>query len=106
MATRITTQKVVEEEVTLQSSMLDRLLEGETIASVASAIYVWSGVDAASAGVLSGSPSHSNGVISQLVVGGVAGVIYKVNLTATTSLANVLTNEVKLAVLDANPETI
>jgi hypothetical protein len=104
MATRITYSKTNTEDIQLQSSMIDRLLSGETIASVTSDIFVWSGVDAAPSAVLSGSPTHNNGVIFQDVVGGEVGVIYKILLSATTSLSNLYINELKLAVLNTMPE--
>ena len=103
MATRIFQQKFVDETIVMQSDMTDRLASGETIDTVSSSIIVWSGADPAADAVLSGSPSHADGVISQTVTDGLPGVIYKINLAANTSEGNLLINELKLAVLDTNP---
>lgn len=64
---------------------------GETISNAAASCAVWSGTDATPSAVLSGAPSASGNAIKQLVTGGVVGVIYLVQLVATTSANQVLT---------------
>lgn len=102
MATRVIQQKLVGETLVVETDMVDRLVSGETIATVASSIQVWSGTDPAAVSVLVGAPTHTGTVISQEVTGGLPGVIYKILLSANTSDGNLLINEVKLAVLDTN----
>jgi len=61
------------------------LAEGVTISGPATAISVHDGTDASAASVLSGAPTVSGTKVLQQVVGGVAGVTYKVRAQADAS---------------------
>jgi hypothetical protein len=76
---------------------------GETISGVSANCVVWSGTDASPTSVLSGAPAAVGNVVKQLVTGGVAGVIYLVQLVATTSVGQILTIGGYLSVVAAQP---
>lgn len=65
------------------TDMLEDL--GLTIQSQSVTISVISGVDAASAAMLSGSPQLSGNVVKQRVINGVAGVSYHLRCLVTLS---------------------
>jgi hypothetical protein len=66
------------------------VLAGETIASSTWTMTVLEGVDASPGSMLSGSPINAAAVASQLVVGGVAGVRYRLRVVATTSASRII----------------
>lgn len=100
MATRVIQKKFVEEALVISSDFSDRLAVGESVNAASSVILVFSGTDPDPELVLSGAATLANNVISQLVIDGLPGVIYKVLMTATTTAGNILINELKLAVTD------
>lgn len=61
------------------------LTAGQSISGATATASVWAGVDADPAAVLSGSPTVSGLIVTQGLTGGVAGVIYKVQIAATAS---------------------
>lgn len=75
----------------------------ETISLAVANCVVWSGTDAAPTSVLTGGTTISGGLVTQLVTGGVAGVIYAVQMVATTSVGQVLTISGFLAVVPGQP---
>jgi hypothetical protein len=67
------------------------LASGETISTQSVAASVWSGVDANPSAIVSGSATASGAIVKQLIAGGVAGVIYTLTCTITTSLGQTRT---------------
>lgn len=61
------------------------LATGQTISSATAVASVWAGVDANPSAILSGLPTVSGLVVSQKLTGGVAGVIYKLRVSAVAS---------------------
>lgn len=61
------------------------LTAGQTISSATVAASVWAGVDPTPSAILSGLPTVSGLVVSQKLTGGVAGVIYKLRVSAAAS---------------------
>ena len=72
---------------------------GETISLATSTVEVVSGTDASPTAILVGSPSINGQVVSQRISGGLDGVIYRIQVTATTSATNVFTIVADLPVL-------
>jgi hypothetical protein len=73
-----------------QFNFAANLAPAETISSVSSVCTVYSGVDASPSSVLSGLPTFSGTIATQVVQGGVQGVIYNILVTAVTSLGQTL----------------
>lgn len=92
--------KLVGETITLTCfDFASRLQVGETLSSAVCTVSVFSGVDSAPGSILSGLCSISGTKALQKVTGGVAGCIYKVFCTATTSLGNTITIATYLAIV-------
>ena len=72
---------------------------GETISLATSTVQVVSGTDANPTAILVGSPVINGQVVSQRISGGLDGVIYRIEVTATTSATNVFTIVADLPVL-------
>lgn len=76
------------------------LTESETIVSRQVNAYVYSGVDASPEDLISGPATSPNRAqVYQYVTGGIAGVVYLLRATVTTSLSQILQREGFLAVL-------
>lgn len=105
MATQVLFHKLESEEFSIDIDVLSRLALGETVATAASNMSVASGVDATPTTMLSGLPSISGSIVSQKVIGGSPGVIYKLSTSIRTSLNNILVLESKLAVLSDDAAT-
>lgn len=73
-----TTEKVV-------FDFISHLAVGETISTQIVAATVWSGVDANPSAIVSGAATASGTKVTQAITGGVAGTIYKLVCTITTS---------------------
>ena len=69
---------------------ISRLAVGETISTQVVAATVYSGVDASPSAVVSGSATASGTQVTQKLTGGVAGVIYQLICTITTSAGQTL----------------
>lgn len=82
--------KLVGETATVRFDFISRLAVGETISTKSVVATVYTGVDATPSAVISGAASSSGTVVSQLVTGGVAGVIYQLVCTITTSAGQTL----------------
>jgi hypothetical protein len=63
----------------------------ETITSANCVVEVKDGVDASPSSILSGSPSISGSVVTQKITGGLNGVTYRVEMSATSNTGNVYT---------------
>ena len=81
------------------------LAVGETISTKAVVASVYSGTDASPTGIVSGSASASGAVVTQLItmVGRVAGNIYELMCTITTSASQTLKISAYLAVVPDLP---
>ena len=71
----------------------------ETISSATCTIEVKEGTDPTPSSIKVGSPAISGQQVAQRITGGLDGVIYRVEMTATTSLTNVYTIVADLPVL-------
>ena len=71
---------------------------GETVSTQVTTSSVWSGTDSSPAAMISGASSNASGVISQLITGGLAGVLYLLSCTITTSLGQTLVGSAYMAV--------
>lgn len=94
--------KFVGETVDIDFDMLSRLEVGQTIATAAVNISVFSGTDPNPTSMLSGVATISGTMIRQRVMGGLPGVIYMVWASARTNNGEILINEATLAVLSSN----
>jgi hypothetical protein len=75
------------------------MASGETISSATCTIEVKEGTDPTPSSIKVGSPAISGQQVAQRITGGLDGVIYRVEMTATTSLTNVYTIVADLPVL-------
>jgi hypothetical protein len=75
------------------------MASGETISLATSTVQVVSGTDSNPTDILVGSPVISGQQVAQRISGGLDGVIYRIEVTATTSLTNVYTIVSDLPVL-------
>ncbi len=95
--------KLVGETRTLTFDFISLLSASETISTEVTTATVYSGVDGGPSSVISGSASASGTVVSQGITGGVAGTIYNLLCTITTSGGQTLTIGGFLAVLPDSP---
>lgn len=77
------------------------LAAGETISSASTTATVYSGTDASPSSIISGAASISGATVTQVITGGVAGVIYLLTCTATSSASQAMVREAFLVVKDA-----
>ena len=63
----------------------------ETISTASCTVQVKDGVDTSPSDIKVGSPSISGALVVQRVTGGLSGVVYRLEMTVTTSLSNVYT---------------
>jgi hypothetical protein len=71
-------------------NFLSALAGGETISTQIVTCSVYSGVDASPSSMISGAATASGAIVTQKITGGVAGVIYSLLCTITTSLGRTL----------------
>ena len=83
-------EKSVAETQTLTFDFLSLLALGESISSASTSAAVYSGTDSTPAALISGATTIAGSKVTQKVVGGVAGVMYTITCTATTSAGQVL----------------
>jgi len=74
---------------------------GETISSASITAAVYSGTDAAPSALISGSASISGGEVTQIIIGGVEGVVYLLVCLVGTNLGSTLTRTGYLAIAPA-----
>jgi hypothetical protein len=91
--------KLAGESVSTVFDFISRLATGETISTATVVASVYSGVDATPSAVISGSASISGTKVTQLVVAGVLGVMYKLVCTITTSASQTLQLSAYLAIV-------
>ena len=75
------------------------MASSEIISSASCVIQVKEGSDPSPSSIMVGSPVISGQTVAQRISGGLDGVIYRVEMTATTSLTNVYTIVADLPVL-------
>jgi len=95
--------KLLGETKTVTFDFTSQLAVGETISTKSCTAAVYSGTDASPSSIISGAASSSGAVVSQNITGGVAGVIYTVVCTITTSAGQTLMLAGFLTVLPNNP---
>lgn len=95
--------KLVNETRTYVFDFASYLAEGETISTQVVTAEVYSGTDATPASIISGAATASGTVVSQKVTAGLAGVIYELTATITTSLGQTLLLVGYLAVVPKLP---
>lgn len=76
--------------ILLPFDFLSSLAVGETLSSASTTATVYSGSDSSPSSLISGSTSVSGSIATQKITGGVAGVIYEVLCTASTSAGETL----------------
>jgi len=76
------------------------LAAGEAISSATVTCAVWSGTDASPSSMISGSATVSSTTVTQTIVGGIAGNIYLLTITAVTSAGQTLKATSYLAIID------
>ena len=82
---------------------ISQLLTGEDVVSAAVTAVVITGTDPTPSTIVSGSVTIDGTEVLQVIIGGVAGVIYNLTCSATTDLGNILIMQGKLAVVSADP---
>ena len=95
--------KLVDETLDLSVDFLSSLRIVEVLVSCATTVVVQSGLDPDPASMMVGVPTRVGSVVTQKLTGGVPGVIYSVNISAGTSLANIIVKQIPLAVLSHLP---
>lgn len=79
------------------------LAVGETISTKIVTMSVYSGADANPAGMVSGGASSSGTVVTQLLTGGVLGVVYEALCKITTSLGQTLQQVSFIVIVASSP---
>ena len=74
------------------------LAVGETISGATVTATLWTGTDPTPSGIISGAASISGSVVTQKLTAGLAGNIYAVTCTATTSAGQTLVRSAYLVV--------
>lgn len=82
-------------------SFSDELAVGESLSSASVTATIYSGTDATPSGLLNGPATKSGGQVTQLLTGGVVGVVYLLTCTGLTSASETLVREGYLAVVSA-----
>lgn len=90
---KLFTAKYSNEKIALGFDFNADLTDGEVIASVTVTPVVLRGVDVAPGSLLTEPATHSNGVVTQFVQGGNAGVTYKLTVQILTSAGQVFIDE-------------
>jgi hypothetical protein len=91
--------KFTDERVKYTFDFASWLAAGETLTSATVTAAVYAGVDASPSALISGSDSISGAVVTQLIIGGTAGVIYQIDCKAVTSASQTLVLTSRLAIL-------
>lgn len=87
-----------DESLPLQFSFGDQLQFGETISGQAITSTVFAGEDPLPADILFGAPTLAGSTITQVVLGGIPGVIYQLVCIVSGSMGHVYTKGGKLAI--------
>lgn len=84
---------------TVTFEFLSLLAAGETVSSATVTVTVWSGTDASPSAIKSGTATASGTKVTQAFTAGVEGVIYLINVAATTSLSQVVVLQALLGIV-------
>jgi hypothetical protein len=95
--------KITTTTVPVVCDFTSQLADGDAVTAVIVTASVFVGVDAAPEDIIDGAATLSQNVATQVITGGLAGVIYLLNFGATTSDGNNLIISAYLAVTDTNP---
>lgn len=95
--------KIDSADIFLSFDFVSQLATGETITGATVSADLFSGTDANPSAIVSGAETVSGSIVQQLIVDGVAGVIYLLSCAVTTSLGATKTIQGYLAVVDSNP---
>ena len=95
--------KQADATVPLTFDFTSELPSGVTVSAATTTCTVWSGTDASPQSVVDGAASISGTVVTQVVTGGVNGVIYLLECKATGSDGNIYPLQGYLAVTTALP---
>ena len=99
MSRRVEMPAKIASEVKSYTCDFSDLLGSETISTQTVTATVYSGTDSNPSAIISGSASKSGSIVTQLITGGVAGVIYDVTWAITTSGGQTLKKSGYLAVV-------
>jgi hypothetical protein len=99
MSTVVFASKLQGESIDIEVDTLSKLAVGENSLTVATTMEVYSGADPNPTAMLSGSPSVSNNIAKQKVVGGLPGVVYQITFAVRTSNSQILLLQGRVAVL-------
>ena len=96
-------EKSLSEVIPLTVNFQDRLQFSESITGATVTASVFSGTDPTPAAILSGAPTFASGAVTQVITGGVVGVIYSIVFIAAGSATHTYVKVGRLAVTaDAN----
>lgn len=92
--------KATGETVPVSVNFSDRLQFGENINGAATSAFVFAGTDPTPGNILSGSPTFNANTLTQVITGGVAGVIYTIVFLVTGTSSHNYIKVAQLSVLD------
>jgi hypothetical protein len=101
MTTLVLSDKLQHETITVKMDFTSRMEPGETVNTAIAQAVVSSGVDPSPADIISGIATVTNNIVSQVITGGLPGVIYKLSFSVRSSANNILINTAQLAVLSS-----
>lgn len=82
---------------------ISQLAAGETLTGAVVTASVFSGVDGTPENIISGAEILEGTIVSQMITGGVAGVVYWLSCSVSTSTGQNLIMQAFLAVTSTNP---
>lgn len=92
-------EKAVSEVIPLTVNFSDRLLFGEVVTGVTVTATVFTGTDPTPSAILSGAPTFTNTTVTQLITGGLPGVIYSLVFIAAGSATHAYIKVGRLSVM-------
>ena len=90
MSRVILSSKAVNENIKQTFDFTSRLAASETISTQVCTASVYSGTDPSPSSLIAGAATASGTIVTQKVIGGIAGVIYELLCTITTSTGQTL----------------
>jgi len=99
METIILPEKGIGETYPVTITFADKLQSGEAINGAAVTVTVYAGTDATPSNLLSGSATYTANTVTQVITGGVAGVIYSLVYVATGTSSHNYAKVARLAVV-------
>jgi hypothetical protein len=91
--------KFTDERVKCTFDFASLLTNDESLSSATTTAAVYAGADASPSALISGAATISGSVVTQLIIGGTAGVIYQIDCKAVTSASQTLVLTSRLAVI-------